>query len=72
MIKQTDMHKHTRQGACFLSLPECFEFMGIPGTGDALAAAQPLEGAYAHGGVGNVMPRCLACFACMHACMRLV
>ena len=32
------------KGACFLSLPECFEYMGIPGTGDALAAAQPLEG----------------------------
>ena len=28
------------KGACFLSLPECFEYMGIPGTGDAIRNAQ--------------------------------
>ncbi|EKX50250.1 hypothetical protein GUITHDRAFT_67076 [Guillardia theta CCMP2712] len=32
------------QGASFLSLPECFEFMGTPGTGDALKMAEPLTG----------------------------
>ena len=32
------------KGAALLSLPECFEYMGTPGTGDSLAAAQPLEG----------------------------
>jgi predicted amidohydrolase len=32
------------KGASLLSLPECFEYMGIPGSGDALATAQPLEG----------------------------
>mmetsp|Transcript_986 Transcript_986/g.2565 ORF Transcript_986/g.2565 Transcript_986/m.2565 type:complete len:325 (-) Transcript_986:58-1032(-) len=32
------------KGAAFLSLPECFEFMGTPGTGDSLRFAQPLDG----------------------------
>jgi len=32
------------QKAALLSLPECFEFMGLPGSGDAIAAAQPLSG----------------------------
>jgi hypothetical protein len=32
------------KGAAFLSLPECFEFMGTPGSGDALRFAQPLDG----------------------------
>jgi len=32
------------QGASFLSLPECFEFMGTPGSGDALKMAEPLTG----------------------------
>ena len=36
--------KAKKEGAALLSLPECFEFMGVPGTGDSLTMAQPLSG----------------------------
>ena len=49
------------QGACFLSLPECFEFMGTPGTGDSLAMAQPLDSgpvaASSHDRAGSLFSR---------------
>jgi deaminated glutathione amidase len=32
------------QKAALLSLPECFEFMGLPGSGDSIKAAQALDG----------------------------
>jgi predicted amidohydrolase len=32
------------KNAALLSFPECFEFMGIPGSGDSLALAEPLTG----------------------------
>ena len=32
------------RNVALLSLPECFEFMGLPGSGDSLAAAEPLTG----------------------------
>ena len=32
------------QGASLLSLPECFVFMGLHGSGDSIALAQPLSG----------------------------
>ena len=32
------------QNAKLLSLPECFEFMGLPGSGDSVSSAQPLSG----------------------------
>lgn len=41
---RTLVKEAVKQGAALLSLPECFEYMGIPGKGDALKAAQPLSG----------------------------
>ncbi len=32
------------RNVALLSLPECFEFMGLPGSGDSLASAEPLTG----------------------------
>jgi predicted amidohydrolase len=32
------------RNAALLSFPECFEFMGLPGSGDSLASAEPLTG----------------------------
>lgn len=37
------IHEAASQGACFISLPECFEFIGET-TKDALVIAQPLDG----------------------------